>query len=204
MRRVAVRWAFLVAIWAAVSGSARAADDAMSLYLQGLQYASDGETDNAIKDLSAAAALDTTAAEIPRELARVLIDARRLDEALPVAVRAQRMAPNDPEANGLLGQVRMLRQEPKEAVESLERARHLDLHALDGLLAVVRQDDDAREDDLREERHRQPECGVHSAQDEDADAEEEGALVPVRERDQAHPRVSGFLTGRMRVESGSP
>ncbi len=98
----------------------------MGLYLQGLQHASDGETDSAIEDLSAAARLDTTAAEIPRELARVLIDARRFDEALPIALKAQRMAPDDPEANGLLGQVRMFRQEPQEAVESLERARRLE------------------------------------------------------------------------------
>jgi tetratricopeptide (TPR) repeat protein len=126
LRRFAIPCALLIAVGAAVSASARTVDDAMSLYLQGLQHATDGELDSAIEDLAAAAQIDTTAAEIPRELARVLIEARRIDEALPIAQRAQRMAPDDPDANGLLGQVRMLRGEPVEAIASLERAHSLD------------------------------------------------------------------------------
>ena len=55
---------------------ASAADSAIDHYLLGLQLAEDGKVDSAIVELSAASALDTLAAEIPRELARMLVEAR--------------------------------------------------------------------------------------------------------------------------------
>lgn len=126
MKRFVICSAAVIGMWTMAPQCAHADGDAMGLYLQGLQHASDGESEAAIEDLTAAATLDSTAAEIPRELARVLLDARRLDEALPMAQRAQRLAPDDPDANGILGQIYMLRQEPNLALESLDRAHRLD------------------------------------------------------------------------------
>jgi len=109
-----------------LGGAARSVETATSHYLQGLQHAEDGESGKAIDEMRLAWQLDSTAAEIPRELARLLLEADRPDEAVPPVQRAIALSPNDPEAHWLLGQILLQKSRPAEAVTALRRAWELD------------------------------------------------------------------------------
>jgi len=67
-----------------------------------------------------------------------------------------------------------------------KRLGGFDHHALDGLLAVVRKNDDARESDLRKQRDGQIERRINARESENGNGEDDGALMPMCERDYMH------------------
>ncbi|MFB3909290.1 MAG: tetratricopeptide repeat protein [Candidatus Eisenbacteria bacterium] len=103
----------------------RAADsgEALEHYVQGMAHAEQGDLPSAIDELRAAAALDSAAGDIQRELARVLLQAGRASEAVSVASRARSLSPEDTEALWLLGEALSRSGRREEGIEALREAR---------------------------------------------------------------------------------
>lgn len=80
-----------------------AADIALDSFLQAMQAAEEGRTDQAVALLRAAQQADSMAPEIPRELARILLDARRPEDAAAAARSALALDPGDAETAWILG-----------------------------------------------------------------------------------------------------
>jgi tetratricopeptide (TPR) repeat protein len=109
-----------------IPSAARGSGDAMTHYIQGLQSAEEGNLDAGIAEMRAALEADSTVSEIPRELARLLIENRMPEEAVSAARHALRLAPGDAESFWILGRALILTGKGPEAIAALRRARDLD------------------------------------------------------------------------------
>lgn len=103
-----------------------AAGRAAGPFLEGLQLAEDGRLDEAIERIRVAAEIDSAAPEIPRQLASLLLDAARPEEALVQAGRALALSPDDPFAHWLAGRSWIMLRNAEEAIASFRRAWELE------------------------------------------------------------------------------
>ncbi len=120
-----------------VPSAALGSGDAMTHYIQGLQSAEEGNLAAGIVELRAALEADSTVSEIPRELARLLIENRTPDSAIPAARHALRLAPGDAESYWLLGRALVLTGKGPEAISALRKARELDHGKRDYLITLL-------------------------------------------------------------------
>lgn|GEM_PF-3419599 len=103
-----------------------AADTAPEHFLQGMQLAQDGKVDEAIGELRAAAQLDSTSPDIPRELSRLLLQTHRPAESMIPARRAVALSPGDPLGRWLLGECLVQQSKLDEGIPELRKAVDLD------------------------------------------------------------------------------
>ncbi|MBD3162257.1 MAG: tetratricopeptide repeat protein [Candidatus Eisenbacteria bacterium] len=99
--------------------------EAWDRFLRGIQLAEEGRLEEAAQELRAARTLDPDAPDVSRELARVLLEARRPKEALEPAREAIRLAPEEAESHAVLGQALLQLSRSSEALEPLRRAMEL-------------------------------------------------------------------------------
>jgi len=109
----------------------------MNHYILAIEAAHSGDLDAAVSHMQAAWRADTSAVEIPRELARFLIDAGRPREAVDPARRAIHLAPDDPESSWLLGWALSRSGQNAEAIPSLLAAWQRDRRNRTYLTALI-------------------------------------------------------------------
>jgi tetratricopeptide (TPR) repeat protein len=135
LRRFSILLSFCL-FWL-LNSSALGSEDAMIHYIEGLQSAEEGNLDKGIDEMRAAFRADSTIPEIPRELARLLLDAQRPAEAIPPARGALRLSPDDAETHWLLGRALVLNGQGPEGLSSLRRAWQLDRTRRDFLVSLL-------------------------------------------------------------------
>jgi tetratricopeptide (TPR) repeat protein len=103
-------------------------EDAPSHFLKALEFADQGDIEAAIAEMRRARELDPSAPAIPLELARLLLEARKLQEAEEAAESVVGLDAAHAEAHWLLGQSRMLQSREEDALPALQKAFELEPH----------------------------------------------------------------------------
>lgn len=122
-------WISVLAAAAVLAGAAPAQSPdgrAAGPFLEGLQLAEDGRLEDAIQKMREAAAIDSTAPEIARELASLLLDAGHPDAALAVAKRSISLDPQNGLAHWLAGRAWIMMKEGGEAAAAFRSALDLE------------------------------------------------------------------------------
>ena len=101
---------------------AKARAEAYYHYSLGLQSRLSGEAQQALEEYRKAQKLDPASAPVRTEMARLLMDAGRFDEALVEAEAAARLDPDDPEAHFTLARVLQVQAEISGNAAALKRS----------------------------------------------------------------------------------
>jgi tetratricopeptide (TPR) repeat protein len=109
-----------------VTSTAFGSDHAADHYVRGLKLADDGNVDEAIQELVTATRLDSTSIDLSKELARLLVQSRRFEEAIPIAEKAAALSPADPENLWILGQAYQQMRRLDDAIRVFRKAVDLD------------------------------------------------------------------------------
>ncbi len=135
------RWlVFLILLAPGGIGAARAESEAGSAagaFLEGLQLAEDGRLEEAIDRMRFAASVDSSAVEIPRQLASFLLEADRPKEALAFAQRALSLDPADASSHWLEGRAWIQLENAERAVAAFRRAWEVEPNREDYLVSLL-------------------------------------------------------------------
>ena len=88
----------------------------------GLQSRFAGDAQDALAEYRRAQKLDPASGEIRSEIAKLLLESGKFDEALPEAEAGVRLNPQDPEAHMTLARLRQMQAEVSSSADSLRRA----------------------------------------------------------------------------------